>query len=100
MEIATQNHREAPSCFHEALEQEYLRIRNKMKTYIIRYHLSKYPKDLLRFWWTNEGGMPWPTSQLAFKAYKAGKKPGHLFKGPPQRPKLKVIEGGKRQISL
>jgi hypothetical protein len=89
-----------PSSFVEALDEEYRRLRNKMMTYIFRYHLSKYPTDLVHFWWTKEGGMPWPTSQLAFKAYKAGKKPGQLFKGPPQRPKLKVIEGGKRQFSL
>jgi hypothetical protein len=84
-----------PSSFVQMLEWEYDRIRDKLMTYIFRYHLSKYPKDLLRFWWTHEGCMPWATCQLAFEAYRAGKKPGPLYKGPPHRPQLKVIEGGR-----
>ena len=88
-----------PSCFHEALHEEWLRIRNKMMRYLFRYHLSRYPKDLLHFWWTHEGCLPWPTSQLAFECYRRGEKPGPLYKGPPHRPKLKVIEGGKTALT-
>jgi hypothetical protein len=84
-----------PSCFHEALDQEWHRIRNRMMRYLFRDILSKYPVDLVRVWWTREGCMPWPMSQLAFERYKAGHKPGPLYKGPPHRPQLKVIEGGK-----
>jgi hypothetical protein len=84
-----------PSCFHEVLEHEYRRIRNKHMRYIFRYLLSKYPKDLLSSWWKNDGCMPWAATQLAFNAYRAGKKPGQLYKGPPHWPKLKVIEGGR-----
>jgi hypothetical protein len=84
-----------PTSFLEALDFESLKIRNRMKTYILRYHLARYPVDLLRFWWRREGGMPNPTRQLAFNAYKGGVKPGPLYKGPPHWPKLKMIEGGK-----
>jgi hypothetical protein len=84
-----------PSCFQELLEQEYLRARNRMMIYILRYHLSRYPKDLLRSWWRDEGCMPWPTSQLAFAAYKAGMKPGRLYRGAPHRPQLRLIRGGQ-----
>ena len=83
-----------PSDFHEALGQEYLRIRNRMMRYLFRYHLSKYPADLIRYWWTREGCLPWLTSQPAFKAYQRGEKPGPLYKGPPWWPQLKVIQGG------
>jgi hypothetical protein len=84
-----------PSCFVEALDFEYLRIRNEMMRYNFRYHLAKYPTDLVRFWWDHERCLPWATSQLAFEAYKAGRKPGHLYKGPPHFPKLRIIDGGK-----
>jgi hypothetical protein len=33
-----------PTCFQELFEQEYRRIRNRMMTYIFRYHLARYPK--------------------------------------------------------
>jgi hypothetical protein len=66
-----------------------------MMRYRFRYHLSKYPKDLCAFWWRKEGCLPWATCLLAFEAYKAGAKPGHLHKGQPHFPKLKVIEGGR-----
>jgi hypothetical protein len=84
-----------PSSFVEALDEEHRRIRNKMMRYNFRYHLSKYPADLVRFWWDHERCLPWPTSKLAFESYKAGKKPGHLYRGPRHRPKLKLIEGGR-----
>jgi hypothetical protein len=84
-----------PSCFVKALNLEWWRSRNKHMTYLFRYHLSRYPKDLLREWWDRDRCLPWVTSKLAFQAYKAGEKPGHLYKGPPHRPKLKVVEGGK-----
>jgi hypothetical protein len=86
-----------PTCFQELFEQEYRRIRNGMMAYIFRYHLARYPKDLLRDWWRKEGCMPWATSQLAFEAYKAGMKSGRLYRGAPHRPQLKVIEGGRSQ---
>jgi hypothetical protein len=57
------------------------------------------PADLVRFWWDHERCLPWPTSQLAFEAYKAGKKPGHLYKGPPWKAKFAVIDGGKSLIA-
>lgn len=84
-----------PSSFVEALDLECWRIRDRMRRFLLRYHLSKYPKDLLRLWWDRDRCMPWPTSQLAFKAYKAGEKSGYLYKGPPHRAQLKVINGGK-----
>jgi hypothetical protein len=86
-----------PSCFLEALDLEWWRIRDRMKRFLLRWHLSKYPKDLLRSWWDRDRCMPWSTSQLAFKAYSAGEKPGPLFKGPPHWPKLKLIAGGKHR---
>jgi hypothetical protein len=88
-----------PSCFVEVLDEEYLRIRNKMMRYNFRYHLSKYPADLVRLWWDHERCLLWPTSQLAFEAYKSGKKPGHLYKGPPWKAKFAVIDGGKSLIA-
>jgi hypothetical protein len=81
-----------PSCFVEELDLEWRRIRNRMMRYLFRYHLSKYPKDLLREWWKRDRCLPWVTSKLAFEAYKAGKKPGHLYKGQPHRPKLKLLK--------
>jgi hypothetical protein len=83
-----------PKSLLEALDFESLKTRNRMMTYIQRYHLARYPVDLLRYWWRREGGMPHPSRQLAFRAYKAGEKPRPLYKGPPHWPKLKVIEGG------
>jgi hypothetical protein len=85
-----------PSCFVEALDEEYQRARRKMMRYNFRYHLSKYPKDLLRFWWDHDRCLPWVTSQFAFEAYKSGTKPGPLYKGPPHKTQLKVIDGGVR----
>jgi hypothetical protein len=84
-----------PSCFLEALDLEYARIRNRMKIYILRWHLARYPVDLLRVWWRKEGGMPHPTRLRAFDSYKVGEKPGTLYKGPSHRPKLRLMEGGK-----
>jgi hypothetical protein len=78
--FASAKTRAEPSCFLEALGLEWWRIRDRMKRFLLRYYLSKYPKDLLRSWWDRDRCMPWPTSQLAFKAYKAGEKPGPLFK--------------------
>jgi hypothetical protein len=87
-----------PTCFVEALEHEYRRIRNKHMRYIFRYLLSKYPKDLLSSWWKNDGSMPWAVTQCAFKAYEAGIKSGdfRLYKGPRWKPQLKIIDGGIR----
>ena len=89
-----------PSCWVEALDLEYARIRNRMMRYRFRYHLSKYPADLVRFWWRKEGCLPWSTSQLAFEAYKAGAKPGPLSKEPSHWPKLRVIAGGNSRRVL
>ena len=83
-----------PSCFLEMLDIEYERIRRRMKIYILRWHLARYPVDLLRVWWRKERGMPHATRQRAFESYKAGKKPGPLYKGPSHWPKLRVIAGG------
>ena len=88
-----------PSSFLEALDSEYMRTRNRMKIYILRWHLSRYPVDLLRVWWRKEGSMPWPTMQRAFELYRAGEKPGPLFKGPSHFPKLKVIDGGRSSVT-
>jgi hypothetical protein len=84
-----------PRSFAEALDWEWHRVRDKMMTYLFRYHVSKYPNDLVRYWWMHEGCMPWPTSKLAFEAYKADVKPGPLYKEPRWKPKFTVIEGDK-----
>jgi hypothetical protein len=89
-----------PACFVQQLDWEWRRIRNRHMRYIFRYLLSKYPKDLLSFWWKNDGCMPWAATKLAFEAFKAGIKPGdfQLYKGPPHRPQLKIIDGGISSI--
>ena len=84
-----------PSNFLEALDIEYVRVRNRMMVYMLRWHLARYPVDLLRFWFRKEGGMPNPTRQRAFESYRAGEKPGRLYKGPSHWPKLKIIDGGR-----
>jgi hypothetical protein len=75
--------------------EELYRYRDVLHRYNFRYHLACYPKDLLAMWWRKEGCLPWPTSRVAFESFSAGKKPGHLYRGPPHWPKLKVITGGK-----
>ena len=89
--------RAEPSCFLEALDLEYTRTRNRLMIYMLRYHLARYPVDLLRYWFRREGGMPNPTMQRAFESYRAGEKPGPLYKGPPWKPQLRIIEGGRGQ---
>jgi hypothetical protein len=97
---ADQIEQSGPSCFLEVLDIEYERIRRRLKIYILRWHLARYPVDLLPVWWRKERGMPHATSQRAFESYKNGEKPGALYKGPPDRPKLRVIEGGNsRRVS-
>ena len=83
-----------PSCFLEALDLEYVRTRNRMMIYILRYCLARYPVDLLQYWWRKTGGVPDSIRYLAFQAYKAGAKPGRLYRGPSHWPRLRVIEGG------
>jgi hypothetical protein len=97
---ATSNPNGEPSCFVEALNLEWWRIRNKMMRFLFRYHLSKYPKDLLRLWWDRDRCMPWSTSQLAFEAYKAGKPPGKLYRGPPWKTQLRLIQGDKKSARI
>jgi hypothetical protein len=91
-----------PTCFVEQLDWEWRQIRNKYMRFLFRYHLSKYPIDQVRFWWRKEGAMPWVTSLSAFKAFKAGTKPGefHLYKGPAHFPKLQLVAGGKSGRAL
>jgi hypothetical protein len=86
-----------PISFATQLDWEWRRIRNKHMRFLFRYHLSKYPIDLVQFWWRKERAMPWSTSQLAFGAYKAGAKAGdfRLYKGPSHFPKLTLVDGGK-----
>jgi hypothetical protein len=67
-----------------------------MMIYMLRWHLARYPVDLLRYWFRREGGMPAPTRQSAFRSYAAGEQPGRLFRGPLHFPKLRVIDGGAR----
>jgi hypothetical protein len=90
-----------PICFVQQLDLEYRRIRNKHMRYIFRYLLSKYPRDLLSFWWKKEG-LPWFATQSAFKEFKAGTKPGdfRLYKGPSHFPKFTLVDGGKSGRAL
>jgi hypothetical protein len=91
-----------PTCFLDVLKDEYRRARNKHMRFLFRYHLSKYPVDLVQFWWRQERVLPWPTSQLAFEAYKAGIKAGdfRLYKGPRWKPQLTLMDGGKAGRAL
>jgi hypothetical protein len=86
-----------PTCFVQHLDSEYRRIRNKHMRFLFRYHLSKYPIDLVQFWWRKEGAMPWVTSLSAFKVFKAGAKAAdfRLYKGPSHFPKFALVDGGK-----
>ena len=74
---------------------ELYRYRDVLKRYNLRYHLARYPKDLLAIWWRKEGCLPHPTSKIAFESFRRGEKPGRLYQGPPHRTQLKLIEGGK-----
>jgi hypothetical protein len=91
-----------PTSFATQLDWEWRRIRNKLMRYMFRYLLSKYPKDLLSSWWKEEGSMPWFATQFAFRAYQAGQKTSdfRLYKGPPHKPKLKLIDGGRAGQTL
>jgi hypothetical protein len=86
-----------PTCFVEQFDLECRRIRSKHMRFIFRYLLSKYPADLLRSWWRKDGHMPFAVTQPAFKAFKAGTKPGdfRLYKGPAHFPKFILMDGGK-----
>ncbi|MGY8660952.1 hypothetical protein Q3C01_01120 [Bradyrhizobium sp. UFLA05-109] len=77
--------------FHD----EIRRYRRSLARWNLRYHLSKYPRDLLRYWIDEEGALPVGTCSTAFRAWQAGVKPGRLYKGPPWRPQLRVVAGGK-----
>jgi hypothetical protein len=94
-DLIEQGEQSEPMTFRD----ELLRTKHSMIRYNMRHHLSRYPKDLVRFWWSDEGDLPWPTSWLAYESYTRGEKPGPLYKGPPHRPKLKVIEGGKAALT-
>ena len=91
-----------PTCFVEQFDLECRRIRSNYLRYIFRYLLSKYPADLLRSWWRKDGSMPWFATQFAFKAFKAGAKPGdfRLYKGPAHFPKFTLMDGGKSGRAL
>jgi hypothetical protein len=39
--------------------------------------------------------LPFFTSNVAYAAFKAGEKPGKLYNGPPWKPALREIEGGR-----
>ena len=85
----------APRTFSDELHRLFC----AMKIYNMRYHLAIFPKDLVRSWW-KEGDLPAPTSQLAYLAYKAGFEPRRrLYRGPPHKPQLKIIDGGKATIA-
>jgi len=78
----------------ESFMDEISRFKRPLIIYNIKWHLARFPKDLVRHWWDDHGGLPHATSQLAYGAYKAGRKPGPLFKGPPWKLQLRVIAGG------
>jgi hypothetical protein len=76
------------------------RLMRAMKVYNMRDHLARYPKDLLRLWWDEEGDLPRVTSSRAYQRYANGEPPRRkLYKEPCEgygfKPKLRVIEGGK-----
>jgi hypothetical protein len=81
-----------PTCFIEELH----RYRDVLKRYNLRYHLARYPKDVLAMWWRKDGCLPFVTSQFAFESYKAGKPPGRLYRGAPWKTQLRVIDGDKK----
>jgi len=78
----------------ESFVDEIWRFKRPLIIYNIRWHLAHFPKDLIRHWWNEHKGLPYVTSQAAYRAYKAGRKPGPLFKGPPWKLRLRVINGG------
>ena len=78
---------------HTFLEELY-RYRDVLHRYNFRYHLARYPKDLVAYWWRKENILPQPSSKLALKSFKAGEPAGRLYRGPLWKPQLRVIQGG------
>ncbi len=85
----------APETFAAELKRITRPITRSMKIFNMRYHLSRYPRDLVAFWWRIEGDLPYLTSRIAFEAFKRGEKPRTLHKGPPEWP-----DGGANIIRL
>jgi hypothetical protein len=85
-----------PQSFRDDLDARF----RAMKIYNLRNHLAIFPRDLVREWWDEGGDMPEPTSRLAYIAWKRDVAPRRrLHKGPLYRshkPRLKIIDGGKR----
>jgi hypothetical protein len=85
----------------QSFSDELHRISRAMHIYSLRHHLAMFPRDLLRRRWDKFGDMPNETTDLAFRAYKAGLAPRRrLYKGRPYWPQLKIIEGGKQQKEI
>jgi hypothetical protein len=86
----------APECFCDEIQA----FTRKLKRFNMRWHLSVYPKDIIRFWWDVEGDLPSLTSRHAFDEYKAGAAPRRkLYEGPlyfprPSSRQLSVVGGG------
>jgi hypothetical protein len=74
---------------------ELRRFERRLQRYNLRWHLATFPRDLVRAWWKSGRRMPWPTSNAAYEAFKAGRPPSRcLFSGPSHFPQLRVIDGG------
>jgi hypothetical protein len=82
-----------PLTFHDELR----RYERALMTYCYRHYLATYPKDLLRWHLRTNGAIPSLVASCAFDAWKVGKKPGPLYKGPPHFPQLRVIDGGRSE---
>ena len=83
----------------ETFTEELARFRRGLLRYNIKWHLMTFPKDLVRQWYCVDGALPWPTSGLAYRDWKTGRKCSRLFKGPTHFPQLHVIEGGLKEQS-
>jgi hypothetical protein len=80
----------------ETFLDELYRVRNRLHRYNLRFHLARFPKDLLAQWWRKDGMLPRATSRVAYQNYKAGAAPGKLYRGPLARPQLRIIDGDKK----
>jgi hypothetical protein len=86
-----------PAAVPESFVDEIWRFKRPLIIYNMRWHLARFPRDLIDHWWNECGGLPWPTSNVAYRAWKAGERPGKLYRGALWKPALRVIEGGVRR---
>ena len=79
----------------ESFRGELVAQGRAMKRWCIRWHLNRYPVELLRHWMDSDRSMlGWPTADAAYADWRAGlPAPRRLFKSKPPRPQLRVVGG-------